>query len=103
MYEKSASQSGKVKQEAGKLAMVPSASFIISNALLFLFPVMPLFSKWVVAALLHLILVLLFLERRCLVVDVLDGGHGKFGLLGPERRQERKTVRRPRGTYSPDE
>ena len=86
MYEKSASQSGKVKQEAWKLAMVPSASFIISNALLFLFPVMPLFSKWDVAALL-LILVLLFLERRCLVVDVLDGGHGKFGLLGPERRQ----------------
>ena len=86
MYEKSASQSGKVKQEAGKLAMVPSASFIISNALLFLFPVMPLFSKWVAAALLLLILVLLFLERRCLV-DVLDGGHGKFGLLGPERRQ----------------
>ena len=83
--KKSASQSGKVKQEAWKLAMVPSASFIISNALLFLFPVMPLFSKWVVAALL-LILVLLFLERRCLV-DVLDGGHGKFGLLGPERRQ----------------
>ena len=102
--KKSASQSGKVKQEAGKLAMVPSASFIISNALLFLFPVMPLFSKWVVAALLLiLVLVLLFLERRCLVVDVLDGGHGKFGLLGPERRQERKTVRRPRGTYSPDE
>ena len=86
MYEKSASQSGKVKQEAGKLAMVPSASFIISSAL-FLFPVMPLFSKWDVAALLLLILVLLFLERRCLVVDVLDGGHGKFGLLGPERRQ----------------
>ena len=85
--KKSASQSGKVKQEAGKLAMVPSASFIISNALLFLFPVMPLFSKWVAAALL-LILVLLFLERRCLVVDVLDGGHGKFGLLGPERRQK---------------
>ena len=84
MYEKSASQSGKVKQEAGKLAMVPSASFIISNSVL-LSPVMPLFSKWVVAALL-LILVLLFLERRCLV-DVLDGGHGKFGLLGPERRQ----------------
>ena len=78
--------------------MVSSASFIISNSLL-LFPVMPLFSKWVVAALL-LILVLLFLERRCLVVDVLDGGHGKFGLLGPERSQ-RKTVRR--GTYSPDE
>ena len=85
MYEKSASQSGKVKQEAGKLAMVSSASFIISNSVL-LSPVMPLFSKWVVAALL-LILVLLFLERRCLVVDVLDGGHGKFGLLGPERRQ----------------
>ena len=84
MYEKSASQSGKVKQEAGKLAMVSSASFIISNSVL-LSPVMPLFSKWVVAALL-LILVLLFLERRCLV-DVLDGGHGKFGLLGPERRQ----------------
>ena len=87
MYEKTASQRGKVKQEAGKLAMVPSASFIISNSvLLLLFPAMPLFSKWVVAALL-LILVLHFLERRCLVVDGLDGGHGKFGLLGPERRQ----------------
>ena len=86
MYEKTASQSGKVKQEAGKLAMVPSASFIISNSVLLLFPVMPLFSKWVVAALL-LILVLHFLERRCLVVDGLDGGHGKFGLLGPERRR----------------
>ena len=86
MYEKTASQRGKVKQEAGKLAMVPSASFIISNSVLLLFPVMPLFSKWVVAALL-LILVLHFLERRCLVVDGLDGGHGKFGLLGPERRQ----------------
>ena len=55
---------------------VPAASFLISQLSP---PVMPLF--------------LLFLLLERLVVDVLDG-HGKFGLLGPERKRMRSETER---------
>ena len=56
---------------------VPAASFLISQLSP---PVMPLF-----------LLLFLLLER--LVVVVLDG-HGKFGLLGPERKRMRSETER---------